>query len=145
MDLANNYYCREIESPAEMLEQLPLLQQLNARLDAANYERMLQDMLRCGYRMAGVFSQGRCVGLSGYWLATKLYCGRYLEMDNVVIDPSCRSMGLGKLLSDYLLQRARQEQCQCIMLDAYLENENAHRFYEREGFKKKGYHFIKSI
>jgi ribosomal protein S18 acetylase RimI-like enzyme len=30
-----------------------------------------------------------------------------------------------------------------MMLDAYLENEKAHAFYEREGFTKRGYHFLK--
>jgi RimJ/RimL family protein N-acetyltransferase len=32
-----------------------------------------------------------------------------------------------------------------MMLDAYLENEKAHAFYERAGFIRRGYHFIKTI
>ena len=48
-------------------------------------------------------------------------------------------------MCDFLEDLARAEGVKTLMLDAYLENHKAHAFYEREGFEKKGYHFLKKI
>ncbi|MCC7245579.1 MAG: GNAT family N-acetyltransferase [Saprospiraceae bacterium] len=129
-----------------MLPLYPLLSQLNSRITAAQYIDYLDDMIAHGYRMVVMEDEsGTPVAMSGIWVTTKFYSGRYLEMDNVVVAETHRSSGLGKQLSDFVLQIALNEKCQTIMLDAYLENESAHRFYEREGFVRKGYHFLKTL
>jgi GNAT superfamily N-acetyltransferase len=66
-------------------------------------------------------------------------------MDNVVVADTHRSKGIGQLLTDFVISFALDEGCETIMLDAYLENEKAHVFYERAGFVKRGYHFIRKI
>lgn len=130
----------------EMLPLYPLLSQLNSSITKAQYIDYLDDMIAHGYRMVVMEDeQGNAVAMSGIWVTTKFYSGRYLEMDNVVVAETHRSSGLGKQLSDFVLQIALNEKCQTIMLDAYLENESAHRFYEREGFVRKGYHFLKTL
>ncbi len=76
---------------------------------------------------------------------TKIYSGKYVELDNVVTDENYRGKEIGKLLCNYVLTIAKQNNCKTAMLDAYLENHQAHHFYEREGFVKKGFHFIKKL
>ncbi|MBL7825472.1 MAG: GNAT family N-acetyltransferase [Saprospiraceae bacterium] len=129
----------------EMLPLWPLLQQLNDKVTETYLNEMLDDMIQHGYRMAGIWEHGHCLGVSGIWVTTKLYSGKYLEMDNVVVAAEARSRGIGKLLTDFVTNLAREEGCNMMMLDAYLENEKAHLFYEREGFVKKGYHFLKQL
>lgn len=129
----------------EMLPLLPLIQQLSPGLTLERYTDLLDDMLAHGYRIVAVFEGELCTGLSGFWVITKIYSGKYLEMDNVVVDVAHRSKGIGKLMSDFLSDLARREGCEMMMLDAYLENEKAHAFYEREGFTKRGYHFLKRL
>lgn len=129
----------------EMMPLYPLIQQLSPGVSEARYAYLLEDMLDHGYRMAAIFEEEVCVGVSGVWVATKIYSGRYLEMDNVVVAETHRSRGIGKLLTDFVEQLALAEGCEMIMLDAYLENEKAHVFYERAGFVKKGYHFLKVV
>lgn len=129
-----------------MLAQHALIRQLNPHMSLARYEELLRLMLPKGYRMVGAFApEGNCVGLSGFWVAAKFYSGKYLEVDNFVVDEGFRTKGVGKLLSDWMLELARQERCDTIMLDAYVTNSAAHRFYFREGFHIKSYHFYKSI
>ena len=123
----------------------PLIRQLSPGVTEERYVHFLDDMLAHGYRMAAVFENDVCIGLSGFWVSTKIYSGRYMELDNVVIDAAHRSRGIGKMLYDFLLDIALREGCEIIMLDAYLENEKAHAFYEREGFVKRGYHFLNRI
>ena len=142
---AMSFHVKNIDSKEEMEQQFPLIKQLTKELNFEDYARMLEEMLAGGYNMAGIFDGEKCVGVSGYWINTKIYSDKYLEMDNVVIDENYRSHGLGKMLSDFLLKVAQENNCKTIMLDAYLENESAHKFYLREGFIKRGYHFIKKI
>lgn len=128
-----------------MLENFPLIQYLNPKMEKARYETLLRQMLPNQYRMVGVFDQGTCVGLSGYWIGTKLYSGKYLEIDNFVVEDQYRSQGVGKQLLDWLTQEAQRHQCETLMLDAYVGNSAAHKFYLREGFIIKGFHFLKGI
>ena len=136
---------REISTYHDMLEQYPLILQLNPAMATEQYALLLKQMLPNGYRMVGVFNDTTCVGLSGFWINTKLYSGKYLEIDNFVIDAAHRSQELGKRLTDWLQQEAEKAGCQTIMLDAYTSNNGAHRFYFREGFHIKSYHFYKSL
>lgn len=102
-------------------------------------------MQEAGYKLLGVFEGDKLLAISGYWIAHKLYCGKYLEADNVVVDENARSLGIGQQLQQELERIARENQCNVMMLDAYLENTAGHRFYERAGYEKKGYHFIKKL
>ena len=134
-----------ITQKSEMLPHWALIQQLNPAVTEAMLEELLDDMIAHGYRMVLVLDGAVCAGLSGIWTGTKIYSGKYLEMDNVVIDEQYRSKGVGTALTRYITDLALAEGCKTMMLDAYIVNEPAHRFYEREGFQRKGYHFVKSI
>ena len=139
------YTFKELHTTEEMLPHISILQQLQSSLTLEEYKSMLPQMLQYGYKQVAVFDNNKCIGVSGYWIGTKLYSGKYLEMDNVVIDENYRSKGIGKLLCDWCINKSKENNCKNVMLDAYLENEKAHKFYEREGFTKRGYHFIKTI
>lgn len=127
------YVIQLLEQKEQMLPLFPLIRQLTPNVSEERYAHMLDDMLAHGYRMLAVYEGAECVGLSGIWVATKIYSGRYLEMDNVVVAASHRSKGIGKLLCQEAEQLAEAEACETIMLDAYLENEKAHMLYERGG------------
>lgn len=139
------YTFQLLEQKEQMLPLYPLIQQLSPNVGEERYAHLLDDMIAHGYRMLAVYEGAQCVGLSGIWVATKIYSGRYLEMDNVVVAASHRSMGIGKRLYEEVERLAKAEACETIMLDAYMENEKAHVFYEREGFIKRGYHFLKKL
>jgi GNAT superfamily N-acetyltransferase len=137
---------KELQSIAEMTAQISVIRELSGHgLTEDIYRSMLADMLPLGYGQVAVFDKDKCIAISGFWINTKLYSGKYLEMDNVVVMPDYRSKGIGKLLSDWCEAKAKENNCKVLMLDAYLENEKAHRFYEREGFFKRGYHFLKYL
>lgn len=140
-----SYQFGVLTQKAEMLPLAPLLAQLNPIITETYLNEMLDDMIAHGYRMAVLREGQLCVAASGIWVSTKLYSGKYLEMDNVVVAESRRSQGLGQLLTDRITELAQQEGCRMMMLDAYRENTGAHDFYERQGFIKRGYHFLKKL
>jgi GNAT superfamily N-acetyltransferase len=133
---------REMQGTDDMLDNFGILSTLYPEMQKADYARMLQEMLPNGYHQVAVFEGSRCIGLSGFWINTKLYCGKYIEPDHVVIDPEYRSRGIGKMLCDWIAAEGLKRGCGTALLDAYVENADAHRFYFREGYRIKGFHFL---
>lgn len=138
-------YIKELTSKEQMLEYLSVIQELYPELTADYYGEMLDKMLPHNYGQIGVFEGDQCLGISGYWTGTKLWCGAYLELDNVVVIKAARGTGAGKLLSAYLDQKATELGCHIMTLDAYSNNFKAHRFYYNQGYAPRGFHFIKIL
>lgn len=135
-----------IYKPEEMAEGFRLIRQLNPDITEQEYLQRLPEMVKAGYFQVVVRDQEKnVIALSGIWINTKLYSGKYLEMDNVVVDMLVRSNGIGSILFEYAEKLAQEHECQCIMLDAYKENIKAHAFYVRKGFVARGFHFIKKL
>lgn len=130
---------------ADMLPYLHLLQHMYPELTGAEYQRLLQDMIPNKYAQIVVLDEDKLVGLSGYRINTRLYCGKYLDIDNFIIEPAYRNKGIGKLMLDHLEAKALELGCTHAVLDAYVENHRAHRFYFREGYIIRGHHFLKKL
>jgi GNAT superfamily N-acetyltransferase len=136
---------KERTTKAEMLQQLPLIQQLYPEFTEQIYSDLLDEMLPNNYKQVVAFENEIAVGLSGFWVGTKLWCGKYLELDNVIVHPNHRSKGVGKLLTEFLNQKAIDLGCKVVALDAYTNNFTAHKFYFNHGFVPKGFHFVKFL
>lgn len=129
----------------QMLPYWQLITQLTPTLTQENYKQYLTEMVPHNYYQVVAYDGETCAGISGYWMATKLYSGKYLEIDNFVVDTNYRNAGVGKQMVDWLENEARANDCKIMMLDAYVENFKAHRFYYREGFIARGYHYLKFL
>ncbi len=97
------------------------------------------------YQIVGAFVEGRLAGVAGAWIATKVWCGLYLEIDNLVVAPSQRGHGIGSRLIIHFEEVARQAGCNVMVLDSYTSNHPSHRLYHRLGFEIWGFHFIKPV
>ncbi|MFN5249479.1 MAG: GNAT family N-acetyltransferase [Bacteroidia bacterium] len=137
---------KEIHDLESRLDLFPLYSQLNPALKFEWYKERTECLMQePNYHLLGIFHGNTCIGMSGYWISHKLYCGKYLEPDNVVMDSQWRGKGVGHILQQELERIAQQNECRVMMLDAYLENLDGHRFYESKGYEKKGFHFIKKL
>lgn len=137
---------RELNGKEEMLAQLEVMQELYPSLTAEAYAHDLEHMLPNNrYGQAAVFDGEKCLGIAGFWIGTKLWCGKYLEIDNLVVSSKYRSKGAGKTLFSYLKNKANEEGCSMIALDSYTSNFKAHKFFYNEEFGPKGFHFIHVI
>lgn len=134
------------QNKEEIIAAHPCLLHLYPDLSLKAYKSMLEDMLPHNYgQILARTSSNEIVGVCGIWLGTKLWCGKYLEMDNVVIAPEHRSSGLGKQITEYAEKLAKERNCTIMVLDAYANNFKAHKFYYNQGFGPKGFHFIKDL
>jgi GNAT superfamily N-acetyltransferase len=136
---------KELTTVAEMLAEIETMQHLYPKLSKEKYESYLKEMLPHNYTQIAVFDNEICLGITGCWSSTKLWSGKYLEIDNFIVHPDHRSKGIGKLLTDYVEQKAIDLGCTNIVLDAYTTNFTAHRFYYNQGFGPKGFHFVKIL
>lgn len=134
-------------TPAEIEPAAALLHTLNPEMPADLARERLDTVLadHPHYQLVGAFIGGKLVGVSGAWIATKIWCGRYLEIDNLVVDPDFRSAGIGSLLIRHLEALGRELDCKILSLDSYTSNHASHRLYHRLGFEIWGFHFIKPI
>lgn len=134
---------RELVNKDEMLRHLPILNDLYPALTLEAYSQELEIMLPHNYGQVGVFNEDECIAISGYWIGNKLWCGKYLELDNIVVAKEHRSQGAGQLIFDFLAKKAEEHNCTMMALDSYTTNYKAHKFFYNEGFAPRGFHFIK--
>lgn len=129
----------------EMLAELDIIKHLYVEFTIEKYESYLKEMIPHNYKQLVIYDNDICVALTGFWTGYKLWSGKYIEIDNFIVDPAHRAKGLGKMMTDFIDARAREEGCTMIVLDAYTNNFTAQRFYFNQGYIPKGFHFLKMI
>lgn len=141
----NPYEYRILTTVDEMLPYYEIVVQMPYSFDRDQYATYLAGMIPNGYSQMVLLQEGKCVALAGFWINTKLYCGKYVELDNVIVPAGHRDKGAGGLLCRAIEKEAIRQECTTALLDAYVENHRAHRFYIREGYIIRGYHFLKKF
>ena len=127
-------------------EMLVLIGQLNPNIESEVLRQRLEQMLGSNaYQCFGLFKKDALIGLLGCWTFTKLYSGKQLELDNVIIDKKIQSKGYGKLFFNFIEDWALKNGCESLGLNTYVENDRSHKFYFNQGFKILGFHFQKIL
>lgn len=120
----------------------PVMAQLRPHLSEADYLAMVGRMrVADGFRVFAATRDGVVVGVAGVRPTELLYCGRILQIDDLVVSDRERSKGVGKALIDHVKTVAKAEGRGEVHLDSGMARMDAHRFYDREGFERLGYHF----
>jgi GNAT superfamily N-acetyltransferase len=133
---------RELKSKEEMLTAYDILLEVYPNLKMEEYSNELDIMLPHKYGQVAVMDGETIAGLTGYWIGSKLWCGKYMELDNVVVAEKYRRKGVGKMLFEYMEKWAKEEKCTMLALDSYTTNFKAHRFFYGQGYGPKGFHFV---
>ena len=63
-------------------------------------------------------------------------------VEDVVVAPEVQGAGIGKQMMRFAMQRCASGDCYKLVLSSHLDRSNAHRFYERLGFRKHGYSYL---
>jgi GNAT superfamily N-acetyltransferase len=90
--------------------------------------------------------QARVVGFGSLTIKNNLWQQGYLaQVDELVVDLNHRRQGIGAQLLQRLAGLALERGCPRVELDSAFHREEAHRFYEEQGFQKRAYLFSKSL
>ncbi|MEB4783996.1 GNAT family N-acetyltransferase [Paenibacillus polymyxa] len=63
----------------------------------------------------------------------------------LVVDSTIRSKGIGKKLEEFATASARKRGCESIQVHCHSRRIDAHRFYERQGYKEAPKYFSKRL
>jgi len=124
---------------------LPLLMQVNKKTSEDLLLKRINEMVKENYKCLGVYDNDKLIGICGLWFLTRHYCGRTIEPDHVMIEPSYQSKGIGKFLFDWIFNYAKENGYEATELNTYVNNPKSHKFYYNLGFDIKGFHFVKIL
>lgn len=122
-----------------------VISQLRVELKYDEFENLIYDMRHKDYKMFGLFDSGELITYAGAFIQTNLYHKRHLFVDDLVTYDSVRSRGYGNAMIEYLTNYAKVAGCENIVLTSEIQKEDAHDFYEKNGFIKKSFVLLKSV
>ncbi len=122
-----------------------VVKELRTQLYYEEFEDLIYDMRDINYTMIGIFEKDQLITYAGVNVTTNLYHKRHLFVYELVTLNSYRSQGYGKLMLEYLYDYAKMGACENVVLSSGFAREDAHSFYEKNGFEKKSFVFVKPI
>jgi GNAT superfamily N-acetyltransferase len=129
----------------ELYTAYEVLSQLRVELSYKEFEDLIYDMRYMEYKMFGIMEGEKLITYAGVAVQTNLYHKRHLYVFDLVTDEQHRGNGYGKMMLDYLYDYSKISMCENIVLSSGFAREDAHKFYEKNGFMKKSFVFLKTI
>lgn len=125
---------------------LPLVKQLNPDTPFETLADRLGEMIHQGYECIGVWNdENHLIAICGIWITTRLYVGKFIEPDNVVVDQKYRGNGIGEKMMKWVYEYGKSQGCVASELNAYVINDKGHKFWFNEGYRVLGFHFRKDF
>ena len=129
----------------ELLTAYEVVSQLRTSLSYKEFEDLIYDMRDMEYKMIGIMDGESIITYAGVAVQTNLYHKRHLYVFDLVTDEKYRGKKYGHMMLEYLYDYAKMGMCENIVLSSGFEREKAHMFYEKNGFIKKSFVFLKSV
>jgi len=122
-----------------------VLKQLREELSYKEFEDLIYDMRHMEYKMIGLLEREKLITYAGVAVQTNFYHKRHLYVFDLVTDEKHRGRGHGKEILEYLVDYAKTAMCENIVLSSGFIREDAHKFYEKHGYEKKSFVFLKAL
>ena len=136
---------RELVGIKEIAAMYPLYQQTGFLPEGLFHERLTAMIAQGNYRCVAAFLGERMVGVSGFWVGTQLWAGKWAEADHVVVDAEMRSAGIGAKLMTWIEKEAASVGCDITRISMVLGKERTHNFYNRNGYADDGLIMVKPL
>lgn len=119
----------------------PVMHELRPMYSLEEFLERVRMQRKLGYHLVCLEVSGKPVAVAGYQIRETLVDGRFLHVDDLVALEVERSRGFGAKLLDWLIECAKELDCDSVQLDSAVRRGDAHRFYEREGLSRIAFHF----
>ncbi len=109
-----------------------------------DYERVLAEIATApGHELLVVEHEGEVVGTMVLLIVPNLShaASPWALVENLIVDHRYRRLGLGKLLVEYAVCRAREAGCHKLVLSSDKRRGEAHHFYRSLGFEASAHGF----
>lgn len=86
------------------------------------------------------------IGFCAYVVVNNFWQAGYIAyVYAMIVDDSFRGKGIGTTLLERVFELAKLRGCKKIELDSGFPREQAHKFYERNGFERRAYLFSRDL
>jgi len=119
-----------------------LHRQLRPALEA-DYPAQIERLIPEGARLVQVVDDGQVRAIALWRVFETTYCGRRLEIEDLVSGEAHRSKGYGAAMLRWLHDQAVALGCPTTTLISGTHRTRAHRFYFREGYAITAFHFVR--
>lgn len=144
--MSNPIVFRFLERETQQQAVFELMRELRPHVkDMDQFVSQLTRQAQQGYRLLGAFEGHHVIGLIGFRELENLLYGRFIYVDDLIVDRSRRQHGVGAALLDTVRAELREQGCSYLVLDTGLHMPLAQRFYFREGLLARGLHFVQSF
>lgn len=136
----------QINTIEEFKDAYRLLKQLVPTLPSfAEFQLIYADKEKYGYHLVALYDSSKIVCVAGLRFNVYYEVGKYLFIDDLIVDKSLRSKGIGTSMFKRLEEYARANQCKQIQLDTSVSLHKTHKFYYNQDMQTTQYHMTKKI
>ncbi len=137
---------RSLSSPADLEIAFALLRQLRTELDWKTFLAVYElARAQSAYELRGWFEGDTCVAVLGFRVITDFVHGSHLYLDDLVVEESHRSSGLGAEILAWAEAEAATRGLAGLRLCTGIANERGIRFYEKNGWAPRALAFKKAV
>jgi GNAT superfamily N-acetyltransferase len=132
-------------SNAQILACFPVMVQLRPHLNQDNFLAQIRRQKQSGYQLVYLTIDAHVLAVAGFSISECFAWGHFLYVYDLVVDQAARSQGYGQHLFAWLVDFARQHNCQQLHLDSGVQRFDAHRFYFQQRITISSHHFSLSL
>lgn len=110
-------------------------------IDEQAFIEQVQRQIAEGYQLASYQEDGQVMAVAGFRFLEFLAWGKVLYIDDLITNSEARKNGYGGKLLKWIIEQAKQMNCDQVHLDSGPQRHDAHRLYLNHGFKIIGHHF----
>lgn len=129
-----------VEAPQEIASCFPAFHALRPHLSEAAFVAQVLRQQSQGYEVLVLKHDGAVKSVAGFRVAEFLAWGKVLYIDDLATLPGETSHGYAGALLDWLVEHARNLECDAVHLDTGYARHAAHRLYLRKGFQLACHH-----
>jgi len=129
------------ESDIQILSCFPVMSQLRPHLEEDKFIEQVRYQMKEGYKIAFLEIDKQTLAFAGFRILTCLASGKFLYIDDLVVDEWKRSQNYGQQLFQWLIEYATNNHCQQLSLDSGVQRFAAHRFYLTQRMSITAHHF----
>jgi GNAT superfamily N-acetyltransferase len=125
----------QIESTYEVMAQ-------HYDFSLGQYMLFMDEMMAVGdFRMIGVLNENAvCCAVLGFRIGRRLYCGKFIHVDNLIVHQDFKRHGLAEKMLDWARAEGKNLGCESLLADTYVENYPAHKLFMKNGLHIRGHH-----
>ncbi|WP_062049304.1 GNAT family N-acetyltransferase [Bacillus sp. JCM 19034] len=135
-----------LKTDSEIMSAFSTMKQLRPHLTKDGFLAKMRRLQKSyHYNLVAVIENDEVRAAAGYRITESLAWGNYFYVDDLITDDKSRRKGYAKILWEWLINQAKENDCEQFHLDSGVHRHDAHRFYLKGGLDITCHHFQMSL